>query len=106
MVLFMPIMVMGVFSTRFCPDALPVTYQVVPSDIHGKLEYCVGVYQPGYKMASATTIVSPNSTCGADKAQLTKLAGSMSQASKAEVDACHNRTTWESLVELYHRWFD
>ena len=100
-----PLAVAMALSSRFCPDDYPVRYSVSPSDINGKLEYCVGRHRYGGRGYPEMAIIEPGATCGHDKGPLTALAEAMSQKSTEAAKMCRNRSTWESLQELYQRWF-
>lgn len=70
-----------------CPVEIP-TYKVIPTDVHGKLEYCIADKVIGRTVHWA---VAPGAPCGQSKTELTAKATRLEQQAAEQAQACSAR---------------
>ncbi len=109
-VLAVPVMVVAVAMTPKCKERA-TRYVVMPSDAHGKLEYCIAEARLGRYTVNGgiwTNFVQPEALCSTAKSELTQRADAMTQASVQARDECQTRAvtaTYQMFLAPVVRWF-
>lgn len=102
-------MVIAVGMTPKCSEKA-TRYVVVPSDVHGKLEYCIAESHPGRYTPDGSiwrNVVQPDAICSQAKPELAQRAATMTQTSAQAKDACDTRAlhaTYDTFVAPVARW--
>lgn len=85
-----------------CPGVEP-EFTVTPSDVHGKLEYCIAEVQYGGRPTSPRLKVSAASECSQDKAALAERAQAMMAKAAADIAACNRAMMTEPHLVVWRR---
>ena len=85
-----------------CPSIEP-EFAVTPSDVHGKLEYCVAEVKYAGRSLNPRLVVTEQSECGADKALLTARARTLTQEAADAIAQCNLAMLKEPHLVVWRR---